>query len=166
MKNKKILFVPIFICSLFLTGCSLGDTQLNNKYMGDRSEYMPVVPMDDTKYSANIVQKLSPIVNNGYTLQTQAIAIKNGRANRIDELQKIDNMLLEVQNVRDYLGNITVSDSKEESKNGLIAALDKYSVELKDYKNLLSQESITKDQLQQKIDEVVNALSTVKVYLN
>lgn len=166
MKNKKILILTmgVILCSLFLVGCDENHNPANEKLFGDNSSFMPQVPISDQEFQIGIIQKISPITQDGYFLNSQAIAIKNGRVDRDNELPKIDIMVNNVQSVRDYVSELNVSENKKVNQEELIKALDKYSTQLTDYKNLLSNDSVSKENLQLKIDEVMSALELVKQF--
>lgn len=166
MKFKKFsfLFIMILVCSIFLISCDFEKNPTNQKLFGDNSESMPTVTISDQEFQIGVVQKIAPISQDGYSLNSQAIAIKNGRIDKSTEISKIEIMIDNIQNARNYVSGLNVSDSKKTNQQELLKALDNYSTQLTDYKNLLSNEKINKENLQLKIDEVMSALDLVKQY--
>lgn len=168
---KKKLAISCLILSLgTLVGCGYTDENGNKinpageKLFGDRSEYMPTIEMSDTEFATQVKLSITPIVQDGLTLKSQAIAIMNGRANKSSELSKIDVMQENIQKTRNDIFNYNVTDSKQVSKDELIKALDTYGVELTNYRNLLEQDNAEKEKIQFSIDNVISALDLVKQY--
>lgn len=166
MRNKKIiiLIISVFLCSIFLVGCDENNNPANQKLFGDNSSLMPEVAISDQQFQIGVVQKISPITQDGYFLNGQAIAIKNGRVDRENELPKLDVMINNVQNARDFVVGLNVSENKKVNQEELVKALDLYSTQLTDYKNLLSNKNVSKENLQIKIDEVMSSLELVKQF--
>ena len=158
-----ILIIGLFSC---LVGCSKQDitSKVTEKPFGDRSDKMQSIPISDSEFTTIVLQKITPISQDGNTLKATSIAIKNGRVDRSNEISKIDIMLDNVQDVRSSINNLNVSENKESTKESIVKALDDYSAELTDYKNLLDKDEITGDELQSKIDIVINDLEIVKQY--
>ena len=167
MKKISLLLIAISISSL-LVGCNAEEfwSKPSEKNFGDRSSQVQVVPISDEQYKYLLIENLGPICQHTYDLNSQAIAIKNGRVDRSTEIPKIDSYLIDVQTVRDLLSDTVVNTTKKDSKQKLINALDSYSTQLRDYQSLLKNSTITKDELQSKIDLVINALELVKQYNN
>lgn len=172
MKIKKIasvLCLTIMSLTMFV-GCTYTDENGNKinpageKLFGDRSEQLPTLAMSDVDFSAQVKLKITPIAQDGHNLKSQAIAIMNGRINKDLEIPKLEVMLNNVQQARNEIFNFNVSEGKSNQKTELVNALDKYSTELTDYKNLLSQKKMDKQKVQAKIDSVIGALNIVKQY--
>lgn len=158
-----MLIIVFFTC---LVGCSKQNitSKVTEKPFGDRSDKMQSIPISDSEFTTTILQKITPLSQDGNTLKATSIAIKNGRVDRSNEISKIDIMLDNIQEARSSINNLNVSETKESTKESLVKALDTYSTELTDYKNLLNKDEITGDELQAKIDIVINALEVVKQY--
>lgn len=155
---KKIVSI-LLICmlSMSLSGC-----QLTKRFVKDNSDKMPQIEISDDKYQMTLIKYIAPIAQDGYTLKSQSISIKNGRIDRSGEVSKIDTMITNVDAVRSKIIEMNVSDNKKTDKELLISALDAYTTQLTDYKNVLSLDELDKEQLQYKIDNVMNALENVK----
>lgn len=165
--KKVFAFILLCITCIGLIGCNVQELSQkpNEKVFGDRSDKMKKIPISNEEYNLFLIQKVSPLCQNTYNLNNQAIAIKNGRIDRADEVQVIDSMLKNVESVREELSNLNVSEEKKSSQKNILDALDTFSMELTDYQGLLKNDSITKDSLQQKIDAVINALEQVKHFM-
>lgn len=169
MKRRRVLSL-ICLCILSMTmfaGCTNSEDGKNSageKLFGDRSEYMPNIALSDSEFSTQVTIKVTPIAQDGYALKSQAIAIKNGRVDKENEIAKIDIMLSNIQKTRSEIFDMNVSETKKVTKDALVKALDSYSTELTDYKNLLQQSEVEGTKLQFKIDSVINALDLVKQY--
>lgn len=166
MKKLSLVLIAISISSLFI-GCSKEEfwSKPGEKNFGDRSSQMAVVPLTDEQYKVLLIEQLAPICQNAYDLNSQAIAIKNGRIDISTEIPKIESYISNIQTVRDMLSDTIVNSTKKDSKEKLIVALDSYSTELRDYENLLKNEKITRDELQSKVDQVINSIEAVKQYM-
>lgn len=163
-KKISILLIGLIACSTLFVGCTKENNPAGQKLFGDNSDLMPTVPMSEQEFKIGVIQKIGPILQDGYALNSQAIAIKNGRVDRTAELPKIDIMSQNVQSARDYVAGLNVEENKKTTQNELLKAFDQYSSQLTDYKNLLSNDKVDKDTLQNKIDQVMSALDLIKQY--
>lgn len=166
MKAKNLLITGLFFIVIIgsFTGCNSKDNAVEKRYVNDNSALMTKVPMQDAKYDTYVIQKVTPIANAGYTLNMQTQALKMDRGDAKGEAKRIDNMLRDVQTLRSSLTDITVNSTRQANKDSLVQALDNYSASLTSYKNILESGRYDGNKLQFAIDQVSNALDSVKQY--
>lgn len=164
--KKNVLVVLLVISSLLIfTGCTskVGE-RVNDRFVTDNSEEMPVIPLSEQQYVMALNNISSSLVQDANSLKIQALQIKNSMADRSQEVTKVDTWLNNAQNARDDVYDLLEPDTKKVSKQNLISAIDKYCAELRDYKVLLGQDSIKGSILQSKADQVEIAINNIRNY--
>ena len=165
MKRKRLLVVCfIFLATLALTACGDENNPINKRYTEDRSSLMPDIPQTDEQFNMYLRQQIIPINNAIYTLSMQAQQLKAGTGSINAEIERVDNILNDIQNRIEGIMDIKVSSQQEERKQAVIEALNNLKIQLSSYKNVLSSENVTKADVQSAIDIIMGALETVKQY--
>lgn len=162
---KKAMYILLLVIMIFsLTACSEENNPINKRYTEDRSSYMLDIPMSDSQFTMYLSSKVIPLCNSVYTLSMQAQQLKLGTGNAENEIKRIESILGETKQIREDLMEMNVSVNKQEQKQNIINSLNNLEIQLSSYKTLLSSENFTKNDIQNAIDIIMNALDTVKQY--
>lgn len=161
---KRLLSIFLLIMMVFsLTACSESNP-INKRYTEDRSSQMPNIPVSDEKFTMYLSNKIIPITNSVYTLSMQAQQLKAGTGNIENEIKRIDNILVEIQEAREGLMDMNVNEHKQEQKQNVINSLNNLEIQLSSYKTLLTSKNLTKTNIQNAIDIIMGALDSLKQY--
>jgi len=159
---KKLISVLLLIILVFsLTACG-ENSPISKRYTEDRSSQMPDIPISDDQFAMFLSGKVIPLCNSVYTLSMQAQQLKLGIGNVESEITRIDNVLGNMQKIREDLMEIKVNEHKQEQKQNVIDSLNNLEIQLSSYRTLLSSGDFTKDDIQNAIDIITTALDTVK----
>jgi hypothetical protein len=161
---KKTISVILLIVMIFsLTACG-ENSPINKRYTEDRSSQMPDIPISDEKFAMYLSSKVIPLCNSVYTLSMQAQQLKLGAGNVENEIKRVEDILADMQKIREDLMEMKINEHKQEQKQNIIDSLNNLEIQLSSYKTLLSSENLTKNDIQNAIDIITSALDTVKQY--